>query len=112
MDTTAIDAVYAERDMVVALAARLAQLQGINVFVAPHIPASADEQWEEGWSSVIVIELPNASVSWHVKDSELPWFVHLPRQATHAYDGYTTQEKYQRLLDFAMNWATPRMLTE
>lgn len=111
-----LDAVYRERNLVVALAAKLA-LQGPMSFAW----LGRDESAEEGWQNVVFISLADpfdgkpVQLSWHVPDRELDAFAFLPlvsgerdyhqvRAVTDfgtirlAWDGHTTEEKYRRLL--------------
>lgn len=93
------DAAYAERNQVVALAARLAlhhpscfAYLGRDVSVAP----------EDEWSNVVFVILPGGvQLSWHIHDRELPLFARLPDVREHMdrfrWDGHTTEEKYERL---------------
>jgi hypothetical protein len=90
-----INDVYVERNKVIALATKLAQEWFIHAYRAPHV----GEPFEDGWNNVIFIELPTGQVSWHIHDSEIYLFQHLPVRAN-AWDKHTTEEKYQRLVDF------------
>ena len=96
-DQTETDSVYiAERNKCVALIARMAVAQGLEVGLDRH--DEADESWDNEWRNIIFIELPSGQVSWHFHDSELPLFNWLA-QYEGAWDGHTTEEKYQRVLD-------------
>src|SRR6266851_4890124 len=58
---------YAERNMCVALIARLSEMLGYKVGMKRH----EGEDWEDDWRHVIFIDLPNGQLSWHIHDSEL-----------------------------------------
>ena len=83
------NAVYAERDQLVSLATIL-----YPSCLTRHQPE--DDDWENDWRWVVIIELPTGQVSWHIHDSELPWFEHLPKDL-YKWDGHSTQEKYERI---------------
>jgi hypothetical protein len=87
---TAKDGAYAERNKLVA-------------FISKIYPASLerhdenDKTWENDWRWIVFIDSPCGQVSWHIHDSELPMFAHLPRGAGREWDGHTTEDKYARL---------------
>jgi hypothetical protein len=81
-----LTAVYRERDALVAALSKL--FEG-------HL-ATHEGQWEDDWRNIVCIHLPAGQATWHIHDSELPMFSHLPRSAGH-WDGHSTAEKYQRL---------------
>lgn len=86
------DRAYSERNKLVAVLSML-------------FPASLerhpeeDTSWEDDWRWIVFIDLPTGQASWHIHDSELPLFEHLPRDSGRAWDGHTTERKYARLLD-------------
>lgn len=84
------DAVYAERDRLVAVLSKL-----FPSFLARH--PESDESWEDDWRWIVYVELPTGQASWHIHDSELSWFDHLERREGLFWDGHTTEEKYARL---------------
>lgn len=59
----------------------------------------ADTDWEDDWRTVIYIDSPMGQLSWHVHDSQRPYFDHVPRLRGRFWDGHTTEEKYRRLRD-------------
>lgn len=80
--------VYHERDQLVAA-------------LAKQFPASLErhpehETWDDDWRWIIFIDLPTGQVSWHIHDSELLLFSHVPRRGWR-WDGHSTEEKYRRL---------------
>jgi len=81
---------YGERDQLVAALSKM-------------FPASLerhpdeDTEWEDEWRWIVFIELPTGQATWHIHDSELPLFAHLPRETGRTWDGHTTPEKYDRL---------------
>lgn len=84
--------VYAERDRLVAALSKL--------FPASLGRHPQEEPWEDDWRWIVFIDLPTGQVSWHMHDSELPWFAHLlpPNEPPERkWDGHTTEEKYERL---------------
>lgn len=91
--------IYQERNRVVAVLAKLAQGQGMKAW----LDRQQGNDVDEGWAWVVYIELPTGQVSWHIHDSELPWFGFLPRQnepGHPSWDGHTTEEKYARCLAY------------
>ena len=82
----AVDAVYAERNRLVAALAHLfsnAAWRGLD----PEAP---------GWT-VVYIELPGGQVSWHIPDAEMEQFPALALRDPSNWDGHDTPEKYRRL---------------
>jgi hypothetical protein len=55
-----------------------------------------DEYWEDDWRNLVCVHLPTGQASWHIHDSEVKYFAHLPYEPNH-WDGHTTEEKYKRL---------------
>ena len=102
------DNAYSERDRLVAALSKL-----LPSHLAKH-PAS-DTSWERDWMNIVCIHLPGPvnnsyrQATWHIHDSELPWFAHLVdgNIKCHGWDGHTTEEKYQRL-DALLAGSTPR----
>lgn len=82
------DGAYAERNLLVAALSKI-------------FPASLERHegvdWEDDWRWVLFVDLPAGQASWHIHDSELPNFAHLPRNAGRRWDGHTNEEKYRRL---------------
>lgn len=80
---------YAERNRLVAALSKL----------FPAALAETDiEGWDAEWRWCVYIALPTGQVSWHIRESELPWFDHLPRDlGLVMWDGHRTPEKYERL---------------
>lgn len=94
MDGDDLDAVYRERNACVAAIATMAVQRGWDAFLA------ADDQ-EPGWH-VVFLETPRGQLSWHVPERDLSLFSDLrvsDRPSRMSWDGHTTPEKYQRLLD-------------
>jgi hypothetical protein len=83
------DGAYAERNKLVALISKL--------FSASLERHPENEEWEDDWRWIVFIDLPTGQVSWHIHDSELNMFDHLPRNAGRKWDGHTTDEKYERV---------------
>ena len=85
--TTAIDAVYLERNCLVALLARL---------YPSGIKRTAIEGWDPEWHGCVYIDLPTGQASWHYHDSETDLFDDLPPYHGE-WDGHSTEEKYRRV---------------
>jgi hypothetical protein len=85
-----IDQVYEERNRLVALLARLFPSGKAITKIAG---------WEPEWHNCIYIDLPTGQASWHVHESQMHEFANLP-DYTGQWDGHTSTEKYQRVLDF------------
>ncbi len=84
------DNAYAERDRLVAALSKL-----FPACLARH--DAADLAWDDDWRWIVFITLPSGQASWHIHDSELPMFAHLPRSERMLWDGHDTPEKYRRL---------------
>lgn len=87
------DAAYAERNQLVALLAAL-----FPSSLERH-PAE-DTTWEDDWRWVVFIDLPTGQASWHIHDSEVSLFAHVPWLQGRVWDGHTTEEKYARIRAF------------
>ena len=87
---TRVAALYGERDRCVAMLA--------SVFPSSlERHSDADTTWENDWRWIVYVDLPTGQASWHIHDSELPLFAHVPRLQGRVWDGHTTEEKYARL---------------
>ena len=57
--------------------------------------------WDDDWRNVVYINIPvdgeAQQISWHIHNSELPLFSHLQINEDVAWDGHSTEEKYERL---------------
>ena len=85
------DGAYLERNKLVALLSK--------VFPSGK-KKTAIEGWSEDWHGCVYIDLPTGQASWHYHDSQSDLFAHLPEyQGT--WDGHTTDEKYERISQFA-----------
>ena len=88
------DSAYEERNRLVA-------------FVASLYPASLerhpdeDTEWEDDWRWIVFIDLPSGQATWHIHDSQLGYFDHLPRNQGRKWDGHTTEQKYAALSSLA-----------
>ena len=83
------DGAYRERDMLVAALSK--------IFPASLERHPDNEKWEDDWRWIVFIDLPTGQATWHIHDSELPMFDHLPRLQGRKWDGHSTDEKYIRL---------------
>jgi hypothetical protein len=86
------DAVYTERNRLVAALCK---------FLPSRLMKAGDA--EEGWNFIVVIDGPTGQMSWHIPDSEMYLFDDvLPYvNEVYAWDGHTTEEKYERLAALA-----------
>lgn len=89
------DGAYWERDQLVATLSRL-----YPAWLERH--SDEDKEWEDEWRWIVFIEIPTqdsrpGQLSWHIHDSELPYFDHLKRRQGNSWDGHTKEEKYERL---------------
>jgi hypothetical protein len=91
--TTQLDAVYLERNQVVAGLAALALALGYPAGVAQ----TAIEGWDEAWHGCVYVDLPTGQVSWHFHSDDSGLFAFLPAY-TGTWDGHDTPEKYKRVL--------------
>jgi len=90
---------YRERNLLVAALSKI-----FPAHLALH-PES--EQWDDDWRNIVFIEAPigkgkTTQLSWHIHDSELGYFKHLP-QGRNDWDGHDTKEKYNRLRRIKLN---------
>lgn len=86
------DAAYSERNKLVAL------LSALYPSSRERHPET-DTTWEDDWRWIIFIDLPTGQASWHIHDSELYLFEHVPYNQGRVWDGHTTEQKYQRVAD-------------
>lgn len=56
-----------------------------------------DLEWEDDWRWIVFVDGPGGQMSWHIHDSELLLFSHVPRDQVRVWDGHDTEEKYRRL---------------
>lgn len=85
---------YAQRNRLVALLAAI-----FPSSVEQH-QQQEGEEWEEGWGNVVIIDLPSGQISFHIHDSEMALFVHLPR-GVREWDGHDNHLKWERVLGCA-----------
>lgn len=86
------DTAYSERNKLVAALSK--------VFYAS-LEKDPDAEPESEWLWVVIVQLPTGQVSWHIHESELSLFEHLPRETGNVWDGHTTELKYERLGDLS-----------
>lgn len=94
----AIDAVYAERNQLVAALGKMCLAAGMPVWIQTHQSVEGEE-WDPEWCNVVFLELPTGQVSWHIHTSELKWFGWIEARNHKPWDGHTTEEKYLRLAE-------------
>lgn len=87
------DAAYAERDKCLVLTALMAQRLGLKVGIGIDPKAQTSD-----WESILFIDLPAGQVSWHIHASETSMFYFVGAYDGE-WDGHTTEEKYQRVLE-------------
>jgi hypothetical protein len=88
--TASRDEVYHERNMLVAF---LTTCYGAHLMRHPET-----EPWEADWRWIVCVHTPCGQMTWHIHDSELPLFMHVPSsRPDNDWDGHTTAEKYERL---------------
>lgn len=88
-----IEAVYLERNQVVAGLAALALRLGYRAGVAQTII----EGWDPEWHGAVYIDLPTGQVSWHFHRDHAWLYSFLPPYPGQ-WDGHNTAEKYRRVL--------------
>jgi len=88
------DGAYRERNLCVAMIARLADHLGWPVWLARH----EGGEWDDDWRNIVFIHAPAGQLSWHLHDSEMPNFEWIVMRIGPAWDGHTTEEKYRRAL--------------
>lgn len=101
------DRAYRERNQLIAALSRLHQS-------SLRLHDENDKGWDPEWRTIVMILIPNmieqftegskvtlkrdfVQVSWHIHESEVPLFDHLPWNTWPEWDGHTTEEKYRRL---------------
>jgi len=82
------DDAYTERNAVVAALSKL-----YPSYLALH---PDDSEWDAERRAIVFVETPAGQLSWHLHDSHLQMFRHLPWKENR-WDGHTTEQKYQRL---------------
>lgn len=93
------DAAYKERDSLVCALSKL-----FPSWIGRHDPD--DLTWDNDWRWIVFVQLPTGQCSWHIHDSELPWFDHCKRSGD-AWDGHSTEEKYRRVEALAAHQPAP-----
>lgn len=56
-----------------------------------------DATWENDWRWIVFVDLPTGQATWHIHDSHLPLFDHVPRFVGRKWDGHNTEAKYKRI---------------
>ncbi len=102
-ERAAKDQAYHERDQLVAL---LANLFPSSLERHP----DADTTWEDAWRWLVFVDLPTGQCSWHIHDSELPLFDHVPRLQGRTWDGHSTDEKYDRIRQYTEQFGVNRLV--
>lgn len=81
-----------ERNQLVAVLTKLAPPG--KAWLSQH--PEEDKEWDDEWRTIVFIDFPTGQTSWHIHDSEVSWFSHLPERPN-TWDGHTIKEKYRRL---------------
>jgi len=95
LNQTGKDLAYFERDMLVSLLSKI-----YPSYLTKH--PESDTEWEKDWRNIVVINSPTGQLSWHIHDSELPFFTHL-EQDSNRWDGHTNLTKYIRIGNIEQN---------
>ena len=98
------DQAYAERNQLVALLAAI-----FPSWRTTHDPN--DTASEPDWRTIIGVALPTGQATWHIHDSEVERFAHVPCRHV-PWDGHTTEEKYDRVRAAIALTAAPRVPPE
>ena len=91
-----LNKVYNERNRVVAALANAMLLLGYDVYRTK----TEIEGWDPEWYNCVYISLPTGQASWHYHDDEKELFDFIIKRDVE-WDGHSTEEKYERLNDFA-----------
>ena len=85
------DLAYAERDLLVS---------ALSKCYPSHLTRHPDSDvtWENDWRWIVCIHLPTGQATWHIHDSEVPFFAHLSTKENH-WDGHSNLQKYQRIME-------------
>lgn len=89
---------YSERNKCIAALAnflRSTAQPNYRVYVAYH----EDEDWENDWRTILVIEKGSVQMTWHFHDSEKHLLEKLPIVNLYKWNGHDTKEKYKRLIN-------------
>ena len=79
---------YTERNRLVALLAAM---------FPSSIERQPDGDWDEDWRSVVYVDLPKGQASWHIHESDLWLFAHVPRGQGRVWDGTDTNQKHRNI---------------
>lgn len=94
------DGAYKERNLLVAALSKI-----FPAYLALH--PEEDQEWGDDWRNIVFVEIPvgkekTTQISWHIHDSEIGYFKHLPK-GKNEWDGHDTEEKYKRLRRIKFN---------
>lgn len=92
------DCAYEERNRVVAALATL---------VPSGVKKTDIEGWDPEWHGCVFIDMSCGQLSWHYHDSQAYLFDGLPAYSGE-WDGHSTTEKYERLLEFTQQKGASR----
>jgi hypothetical protein len=103
------DAAYAERNKLVLLIASI-----YDSWLSRH--PEEDKEWEDDWRWIVTVDINGDQATWHIHDSEYEQFTKAvgvrwctPSKGTAPlWDGHTTEEKYQRIVDESVSNGTAK----
>lgn len=91
---------YTERNRLVALLAAIFPSWRTKHQPTPSgavdVGCDGAHDWDPEWLNVIGIQLPTGQCTWHIHDSEMSLFEHVP-EFDMPWDGHTTDQKYERI---------------
>ena len=94
------DGAYRERNLVIALLAKLLAMNGSSdVYACLGVHEDAEgEEWDEEWKWVVYLyPAPGVQLSWHIHASEYPLFRSFLPVGLEVWDGHSTETKYERI---------------
>jgi hypothetical protein len=87
---SSLNAVYTERNKLLALVAKQAIALGFQAGVMQ------DLSGDKCWQNVVIIDLPSGQCAWHIHKTEMVWFAFLDPYLG-AWKGHSTEQKYARV---------------
>jgi hypothetical protein len=94
-----LDGVYAERNLLIALVAKLSLQMGYTVGIGK----DNDPDIGPEWKNIIYVEIPHygrtEQLSWHLHQNEMINFKNVPLYSR-IWDGHSTEEKYRRIENY------------
>lgn len=87
---------YSERNKMLSVLANLVINHGLVACIGKDKMELAEE-----WENVIFLQLPTGQVSFHIHKDELNLFVNIPPCYNTKWDGHSTDQKWERLLEWS-----------